>query len=157
MTRRRHPERDRAGDGPRSWAPDPASACATGHATPAAGGAGQDVVDLDLDTTEQADQAAPAGGHAVGGGVLTVGQVEALPATVGLVEAGRALGIGRSSAYQLARDGQFPCPLIRVGALYRVPTAGLLRLLQLTPPPTASVPSVPWVSSGSSFERPVDG
>ena len=155
MTRRRHPERDRAGDGPRSWAPDPASARATGDATPAAGGAGQEVVDLA--TTEQADQAAPAGGRAVRGGVLTVGQVEVLPATVGLVEAGRALGIGRSSAYQLARDGQFPCPLIRVGALYRVPTAGLLRLLQLTPPPTPSVPSVPWVSSGSNSEGSCDG
>jgi hypothetical protein len=59
-----------------------------------------------------------------------------LPASVSLLDAARALGIGRTSAYNLARQGQFPCPLIKVGALYRVPTAGLLRLLALTPDPT---------------------
>jgi hypothetical protein len=57
-----------------------------------------------------------------------------LPASVSLLDAARALGIGRTSAYNLARHGQFPCQVIKVGALYRVPTAGLLRLLALTPP-----------------------
>ena len=66
-------------------------------------------------------------------GVLTLAQLAQLPASVSLLEAARALGIGRTSAYELARNGGFPCPLIKVGALYRVPTVGLLRLLGLAP------------------------
>ncbi|MET9263839.1 DNA-binding protein [Amycolatopsis sp. NPDC004079] len=63
--------------------------------------------------------------------VLTLGEVEALPAIVDLDTARRALGIGRTKAYALARAGSFPCPVVRVGAAYRVPTAGLLRLLEI--------------------------
>jgi hypothetical protein len=55
----------------------------------------------------------------------------ALPAVVGMVTAGRALGIGRTRAFELARRGEFPVPVLRVGATYRVPTAPLLRLLGL--------------------------
>ncbi|WP_153036871.1 helix-turn-helix domain-containing protein [Amycolatopsis sp. YIM 10] len=47
--------------------------------------------------------------------------------------AARALGIGRTTAYALAREGGFPCPVLRVGGEYRVPTAGLLRLLEIEP------------------------
>ena len=43
--------------------------------------------------------------------------------------AARILGIGRTKAYELARRGEFPCPVIRVGDLYRVSTPDLLRLL----------------------------
>ncbi|WP_275295100.1 DNA-binding protein [Amycolatopsis sp. La24] len=61
--------------------------------------------------------------------VLTLSEVEALPAIVDLETARRALGIGRTTAYALARAGSFPCPVVRVGAAYRIPTVGLLRLL----------------------------
>lgn len=44
--------------------------------------------------------------------------------------AGQALGISKSHAYKLARDGQFPAKVIKVGAVYRVITADLLRLLE---------------------------
>ena len=43
--------------------------------------------------------------------------------------AAQVLGIDRTKAYELARHGQFPCLVIRVGDLYRVSTADLLRLL----------------------------
>ncbi|MGO8957774.1 MAG: helix-turn-helix domain-containing protein [Streptosporangiaceae bacterium] len=43
--------------------------------------------------------------------------------------AAKILGIGRTKAYELARHGQFPCLMIRVGDLYRVSTVDLLRLL----------------------------
>ena len=43
--------------------------------------------------------------------------------------AARILGIGRTKAYELARHGEFPCRVIRIGDLYRVSTADLLRLL----------------------------
>jgi Helix-turn-helix domain len=51
---------------------------------------------------------------------------------VDLLTAGRVLGIGRTTAYALARSGEFPCPVVRVGGAYKVPTSGLLRLLGLS-------------------------
>ncbi|HEX5407790.1 MAG TPA: DNA-binding protein [Pseudonocardiaceae bacterium] len=62
---------------------------------------------------------------------LTFADIAGLAVTVDLVTAGRALGIGRTTAYMLARGGEFPCPVLRVGGSYRVPTIGLLRLLGL--------------------------
>jgi excisionase family DNA binding protein len=47
--------------------------------------------------------------------------------------AAHVLGIGRTKAYELARHGEFPCLAIRVGDLYRVSTADLLRLLGTSP------------------------
>jgi len=46
--------------------------------------------------------------------------------------AARLLGIGRTSAYELVRTGQWPTPVIRVGRLIRVPTAPLLAALGVT-------------------------
>lgn len=48
-------------------------------------------------------------------------QSNALPTVVDLMTAARALGIGRTKAYQLAHDGQFPCRIIRVGTNYNIP------------------------------------
>jgi hypothetical protein len=74
---------------------------------------------------------------------LTLAEIAELPAVTDLVTAGRALGIGRTRAYELARAGQFPCPVIRAGGTWRVPSAGLLALLGLpvsVPPPPAAAP-----------------
>lgn len=60
---------------------------------------------------------------------MTLAEAAALPAVVDLMTAARALRIRRTTAYALARTGSFPCPVLRVGGVYRVPTAGLLRLL----------------------------
>ncbi|WP_459647980.1 hypothetical protein [Kitasatospora sp. Ki12] len=54
-----------------------------------------------------------------------------LPVITDLVTAGRALGIGRTRAFELARRGEFPVPVLRVGVTWRVPTAPLLQLLGL--------------------------
>lgn len=66
----------------------------------------------------------------------------ALPPTLDIVTAGRMLGIGRTTAYHLARYGQFPVPVLRIGGNYRVPTTPLLTLLGIdkptSTPPTAS-------------------
>jgi len=67
---------------------------------------------------------------------LTLDEVARLPAVTDLVTAGQALGLGRSKAYELARAGQFPCPVIRAGKAWLVPTAGLLALLGLPVPGT---------------------
>jgi hypothetical protein len=66
---------------------------------------------------------------------LTFDQLYALPTVVDLMTAARALGIGRTKAYQLAHTGQFPCRIIRVGTNYHIPTAELLKVLGV-----ASVP-----------------
>lgn len=52
-----------------------------------------------------------------------------LPAMVDLATAARALGVGRTKAYELAKIGAFPCPVLRIGTTYRVRTADLLRLV----------------------------
>ncbi|MEV4677288.1 helix-turn-helix transcriptional regulator [Actinomadura geliboluensis] len=52
-----------------------------------------------------------------------------LPAVVDIVTAARALGLSRTYAYQLAKNNQFPCKVIRIGTCYRVPTAALLAVL----------------------------
>ncbi|MFI0411208.1 DNA-binding protein [Actinomadura sp. 3N508] len=62
---------------------------------------------------------------------LTPAEIRTLPAVVDLVTAGRALGVGRTKCYELARAGRFPCPVLRVGRSYLVPTTGLLTLLGL--------------------------
>jgi hypothetical protein len=71
---------------------------------------------------------------------LTAAEIRALPAVVDLLTAGRVLGVGRTKSYELARTGRFPCPVLRVGRSYLVPTAGLLTLLGLDHPqhPTES-------------------
>lgn len=63
---------------------------------------------------------------------LSIQELLKLPATIDVVTAGRALGIGRSRSYELARLGEFPCRVLAVGRTYRVPTAGLLRLLGIS-------------------------
>jgi hypothetical protein len=62
---------------------------------------------------------------------ITITQLRATT-TVDLATAARALGLGRTKAYALARHDQFPCRVIRIGDTYRIPTAGLLELLGVT-------------------------
>ncbi|RZU16435.1 hypothetical protein EV645_4000 [Kribbella rubisoli] len=64
---------------------------------------------------------------------MTRDELLALPATVDLPTAGRAIGIGRNQAYELAARGEFPCRVLRLGARYKVVTADLLELLGLSP------------------------
>ncbi len=52
-----------------------------------------------------------------------------LPPTVDIVTAARILGVGRTVAYELVREGAWPTPVIHVGRKIRVPTASLLVLL----------------------------
>jgi hypothetical protein len=71
-------------------------------------------------------------GEAVLRAEMTLDEIAALPTVLDLLTAAHALGIGRTTAYALARRGEFPCPLIRVGGTYRVPTLGLLHLLRVS-------------------------
>lgn len=51
--------------------------------------------------------------------------------TVTLTYAAQLLGIGRSTAYTAARNGEFPTQIIKIGGRYIVPTKPLLDLLGL--------------------------
>lgn len=64
---------------------------------------------------------------------MTEDEVLGLPVSVPLVTAGRALGMGRTKAHELARRNEFPCRVLRLGGTYRVPKADLLRVLGLDP------------------------
>lgn len=44
---------------------------------------------------------------------------------IDLLEAARMLGIGRTLAYRLVREGRWPTPVIRVGRLIKIPVAPL--------------------------------
>lgn len=46
----------------------------------------------------------------------------------------RALMIGRSTGYGLAKQGEYPVKVLRLGNAYRVVTADLLRVLGLAYP-----------------------
>jgi hypothetical protein len=52
-----------------------------------------------------------------------------LPPTVDIITAARILGVGRTVAYELVREGTWPTPVIHLGRKIRVPTAPLLALL----------------------------
>lgn len=58
--------------------------------------------------------------------------------TVSVPEAGRMLGIGRSTAFKLVKEGQIPA--IRLGKKLRVPKATLEKMLQAVDKPTSSGP-----------------
>lgn len=60
---------------------------------------------------------------------LTCEQLLRLSSVVNLPPVARALGIGRTKAYELAQCRQFPCRVLRVGHSYQAPTTGLLELL----------------------------
>lgn len=65
---------------------------------------------------------------------LTGDELLALPAGIDLDTSNRALMIGRSTGYGLAKQGEYPVRVLRLGNAYRVVTADLLKLLGLERP-----------------------
>jgi hypothetical protein len=62
---------------------------------------------------------------------MSLDELLALPVSVDLVTAGRAFGLGRTKAFQLAKESAFPCRVIRVGIKYRVPRSATFEALAL--------------------------
>lgn len=61
---------------------------------------------------------------------MTPAEVRALPVTMPLwPDAARPFGGGRDWAYRAARDGTFPCPVLRLGRRLVVRRADLLAAL----------------------------
>jgi hypothetical protein len=82
------------------------------------------------------------------GRALTYAELIALPVAVDLVTAGRAWSLGRTKVHELARAGDLPFPVLRLGNQYRVTRADLLRSLGIDPH---------GVADGAPTEPPSDG
>ena len=72
---------------------------------------------------------------------MTARELMNLPVSVDIVTAGRAFGLGRTKAHELARTGEFPCQVLRVGERYRVPRHSLLQALGIDPDAETREPS----------------
>ncbi|WP_234325532.1 hypothetical protein [Streptomyces sp. NRRL S-146] len=64
-------------------------------------------------------------------------EVLALPVSFPLDTANRAFGIGRTTGYGLAKRGEYPCPVLRIGNAYRVTRADLFAVLGIEQPAAA--------------------
>ncbi len=64
---------------------------------------------------------------------MQLAELLALPVVFDLETANRALLLGRTKGFQLAKSGEYPVPVMRVGKAYRVSRAELLRALSINP------------------------
>ena len=55
-----------------------------------------------------------------------------LPPVLDVTSAARVLGMGKSTAYDLIKSGQWPTPILHLGKMIRIPTDPLLRLVHPT-------------------------
>lgn len=56
-----------------------------------------------------------------------------------VLEAAEVLGIGRTTAYALIREGAWPTPVIRLGKLIKIPASPLHRFIETGCAQTANV------------------
>jgi hypothetical protein len=64
--------------------------------------------------------------------VWTVAEVRGLGTVTDVETAASVLGIGRTTAYRLAKEKSFPVPVLKVGHRYVVAVANLLKALGAT-------------------------
>ncbi|WJV48860.1 DNA-binding protein [Streptomyces flavofungini] len=64
---------------------------------------------------------------------MTLEELLALPPTVNVVTAARALGIGTHKAYDLIKEGSFPVQPLTLGHTVKIPTAALWKVLGVSP------------------------
>ncbi|MFJ2964258.1 hypothetical protein ACIPIC_18405 [Streptomyces collinus] len=65
---------------------------------------------------------------------MSEAEVLALPASVPLEQANRAIGIGRTRGYQRAKNGTYPIEVLRHGVAYRCRRRDILEYLGITEP-----------------------
>ena len=61
--------------------------------------------------------------------IQTAGERPVGTAVVDLPDAARILGIGRTLAYRLVREGAWPTPVVRIGRLIKVPLKPLYEFI----------------------------
>jgi hypothetical protein len=75
---------------------------------------------------------------------MSPAELRKLPVSVDLTTAGRAFGLGRTKSFELAKAGEFPCRVIKVGIKYRVPRSAILKALGYAdeaPEPVGALPA----------------
>lgn len=86
---------------------------------------------------------------------MSTKEVLDLPVVMDLPAAAKAFGIGRTKAFEMARDGEFPCEVLRLGRRYRVTKANLLRALGLNADGTPAPPARPSGGEGEDAKGKV--
>lgn len=79
--------------------------------------------------TTETRPAAPDRNPGPGRPAIRVDPAAPLPAVLDLAHAAALLGVGRTTAYKLVRDGLWPTPVLRLGRPIKIPTQPLLDLL----------------------------
>lgn len=77
---------------------------------------------------------------------MTPDEVRALPVTVDVPTAGRCFGLGRDASYDLARLGELPVPVLKLGRSLRVTRSSLLDALGIADAAMPAAPSTPLTS-----------
>ena len=131
---RRGPKR-LPGTGKSKYVPAASPAPAARQGDPAETTESRAVVPIEQDVIaeggEQRQQQPEAEADANAPVVWTGDAVRGLGLTTDIETAGAILGVGRTKAYELARTGQFPVKVLRIGKRYLVPVPAILRLLDL--------------------------
>lgn len=60
---------------------------------------------------------------------LTFAELFELPLVLDVRTTARAFGVCPATVYRQIHEGRLPCPVLRIGWQYRIPTAGVLRAL----------------------------
>jgi hypothetical protein len=71
---------------------------------------------------------------------MTPDEVLALPVTVDVVTAGRCWGLGRNASYRLARESNFPVPVLTLGKRLMVTRSSVLTALGIAEMRTTGPP-----------------
>lgn len=88
---------------------------------------------------------------------MSMDELLALPVSVNIVTAGRAFGLGRTKAHELARAGNFPCRVLRLGNRYRAPRSAIFEALGIDPTASpARPPRMPSPGRGDHAEADLD-
>lgn len=96
----------------------------------------------------------PATDHTTSTEVWTEQRIRALGLITDVPTAGAVFGLGRAMSYELVRLGQFPVLVIRVGARYKVPVAGILTTLGLPASGDLTGPAKPSVDHHDEISSP---
>ena len=64
---------------------------------------------------------------------LSIQAVRNFPAMVSIEKAAQAVGIAQTTAYKLIGTNSFPVPVVKIGGVFRVRRADLLRFLEGSP------------------------
>lgn len=94
---------------------------------------GQQPVLFSISTDEEHPTAGPHGEHQPVHPRRPTEAPTVLPPTLDVVTAARLLGIGRTLAYRLVRNGEWPTPVLKLGTAIRIPTQQLLQLISSAP------------------------